>query len=748
MLDVGVSSTPAPAATPRGARVMYSGDPSLLTPSITLLKSGSPLRVLALSTSSWPSALWSALNSTFPDRAHAVTALTAPGLVGAAACISLPPRLLASVDLFILEPGSESSAHYGEIINAAESLLRSALLGMARPSALMLVRDGATRTLTSPAPAISLLAQFYGVPIATGANLAEAAVSLLQQRASDRRWSPPAASWPMPSRRMAPDYLTPSWLRAPADGPCPSSTRAKLVCERWHTSGAPTTCGQRYWRESGGLKRVMAAAASSRTNASADNLGPCQQGQGKGKTCGKWSADQATSLLPPGLLSRTRSHEGSTSSWARVMAKLDAGQHVTIAVLGGSMSLPHSKNDGWPELVLSWMRRTWPRATVSLHNGAIGATGSTFFALCADSRLPPTADLIFLEHTLNDGEQTAVVDHESLRTRALVYEVLVRRLLRRSNPSPALLFVHWDRIGWCANLETNPTYTQRFTNGPLSSLRGVPWLATPQAAADLIARHYGIPSLAPRNALWHRDCEDLSFRGAFCDSGGIMGCGHLRPIGYEVIATVITTFLADATAKVRRKQQSGDDGMVPAPLLEEVARLSATSHGRCARGDDMRALKTKVVSGEWSFVKRDPRQPRDAPDKPGFLSLTAPSVLEMEVGAVRTGSLTIGFLRSYDERMGELKAECRSGCACNATVLNGHHARKSSVLVLGMLRVTPSEACTLRLTHRARRVGVLNSLLGDEKQTSSKFKLMAIIVPPWVIDASDRDMARASGFTS
>ena len=167
--------------------------------------------------------------------------------------------------------------------------------------------------------------------------------------------------------------------------------------------------------------------------------------------------------------------------------------------------------------------------------------------------------------------------------------------------------------------------------------------------------------------------------------------------------------------------------------------MSASSHGRCARGDDMRALKTKVVSGEWSFVKRDPRQPRDAPDKPGFLSLTAPSVLEMEVGAVRTGSLTIGFLRSYDERMGELKAECRSGCACNATVLNGHHARKSSVLVLGMLRVTPSEACTLRLT---------NSLLGDEKQTSSMFKLMAIIVPPWVIDASDRDMARASGFTS
>ena len=98
------------------------------------------------------------------------------------------------------------------------------------------------------------------------------------------------------------------------------------------------------------------------------------------------------------------------------------------------MSLAH--RDGWPEKVLEWMRETWPAAPITYHNGAIGATGSTFFALCADSRLPERADVVFLEHVLNDGEQAPAANWQSLRQRALVYEVLVRRLLHRS-PAPA-----------------------------------------------------------------------------------------------------------------------------------------------------------------------------------------------------------------------------------------------------------------------------------------------------------------------
>lgn len=47
-----------------------------------------------------------------------------------------------------------------------------------------------------------------------------------------------------------------------------------------------------------------------------------------------------------------------------------------------------------------------------------------------------------------------------------------------------------------------------------ASYFGVPWLATPQIPADEVARWYDVPSIAVRNSIWHRDCDDFSFRGA------------------------------------------------------------------------------------------------------------------------------------------------------------------------------------------------------------------------------------------
>ena len=123
--------------------------------------------------------------------------------------------------------------------------------------------------------------------------------------------------------------------------------------------------------------------------------------------CSEWMQANASAeaLLPRGLLQRTRASVGSAGvwsvAWARVLARLEAGQTVSVCVLGGSMSVPRplaaDGSGGWPERLVAWMRERWPRAKVSLHNGAIGATGSTFFALCAETRLPKHVDLLVLE---------------------------------------------------------------------------------------------------------------------------------------------------------------------------------------------------------------------------------------------------------------------------------------------------------------------------------------------------------------
>ena len=111
-------------------------------------------------------------------------------------------------------------------------------------------------------------------------------------------------------------------------------------------------------------------------------------------------------------------------------------------------------------------------------------------------------------------------------------------------------------------------------------------------------------------------------------------------------------------------------------------------------------------------------------------------------------------LKPHDETaMGELHVHCVRGCTCNATSLVGWHARRSSVMMFGMISATPSDACTLRLTHRARGAAGRATAgsrgnVATAASDSSKFKLIAVVVPPFSLDGSDRDLQQARGFNS
>ena len=97
------------------------------------------------------------------------------------------------------------------------------------------------------------------------------------------------------------------------------------------------------------------------------------------------------------------------------------------------MSLPH-EGGTWSEKARDWLQGRWPRATIHYHNGAIGGTGSGYFALCADAELPRSLDILMLDHAVNDAEQPVPSEAFSLRDRAAVYEKLLRGVLRRPGP--------------------------------------------------------------------------------------------------------------------------------------------------------------------------------------------------------------------------------------------------------------------------------------------------------------------------
>ena len=70
--------------------------------------------------------------------------------------------------------------------------------------------------------------------------------------------------------------------------------------------------------------------------------------------------------------------------------------------------------------------------------------------------------------------------------------------------------------------------------------------------------------------------------------------------------------------------------------------------------------------------------------------------------------------------------------------LSGWHAKHSSVLELGAVPVSPSSACLMRLSHRARQVDTSPNAVdtpfsrrASGQASGSKFKVLSVIVPPF-----------------
>ena len=788
----------------------YAGDPAATTGAVAaLLRSG--LRVLAIASGAWPLHFAARLNATWPTAVHTLTVLTLPtgASVSEAACLptAVLARLAANCDLVLVEPGlgksqpdeRGESLHMRHTIAAVERILHATLSAMAVPSAALIAppaaRPGSGRDseeealLDSPTNALSVAAQFFGLPLfgpssvhshssAEAADpdeaVAKAAIRLLKERAAEggsQLAAPRAGRWRLPSRSMIVSEagsVGGGEGREAALAGCPTLPNA-VRCGSLRADGKSLQPCPAHWggssRSSSGIGGVAWARQPIPLGTSI-RLGPCQN-LTAGSSCPKWTANMTAKLLPARLLQRTRANEGDSGAWTRVVRRLERGDEVHIVVLGGSMS---GQPSSWVSRVTSWMQSEWPGANVVLHNRAVGATGSAFFAMCAETVLPPRADLVMLEHALNDGEHAPAVDPPSLRARAVVYEVLVRGLLRRS-PPPALLFLNWDRLGWCSAVEANPTYAPRMRPPPL---RGVSWLITPQVAVDLVARWYSIPSLAPRNAIWHRDCDDLRFRGSFCDHGGPLGCGHLTPFGHELVAHVVTSFLSASAAKPgalagsrHGAEAAASSASAPEAASRPLPRALFASLARsdfggtvCARGGGLDALPRRVERGaDWQYVLRDPGQPAKSANKPGLLSLSAPSSFELDVGEVGPGGIALGYLHSYYHAMGVLNVSCAAGCSCAPQLIDGWAAKRdTSVTTVVLIRTARvhgvggegrggrgrdgSNGCTLRMAHlkRAPRGGADAWSSG-----TSKFKLVAVIVPPFQVDPKTlRELANAA----
>ena len=113
------------------------------------------------------------------------------------------------------------------------------------------------------------------------------------------------------------------------------------------------------------------------------------------------------------------------------------------------------------------------------------------------------------------------------------------------------------------------------------------------------------------------------------------------------------------------------------------------------------------------------------------------------------GAVALGYLASYDERMGQLRVACVRQCACNATTLAGWHRQRTSIMGIGMVPIRPvgggkadaPAQCTLRLEHQPSPQPP-----SARPRAASKFKLLAVVTPAYALDASDvRQLATGQG---
>jgi lysophospholipase L1-like esterase len=146
--------------------------------------------------------------------------------------------------------------------------------------------------------------------------------------------------------------------------------------------------------------------------------------------------------------------------------KLQAGQTVTIAYLGGSIT---AASDGWREHSASWLQKQYPLASIKSIDAGIGGTGSDFGVFRLRKQvLKLNPDLIFIEFAVNDGEMSPKLIHETM-------EGIVRQT-------------------WKYNSHIDICFVYTLAAPMLPALQKGRMPVSSRAMED-IAQHYGIPSV-------------------------------------------------------------------------------------------------------------------------------------------------------------------------------------------------------------------------------------------------------------
>lgn len=274
------------------------------------------------------------------------------------------------------------------------------------------------------------------------------------------------------------------------------------------------------------------------------------------------------------------SNRGNQARLKQVMKKAAAGEKLTIAFLGGSItqgSLASKIELCYASRVSGWWREKYSQADFTFVNAGIGGTTSHFgTARVAEDVLSYQPDLVFVEFSVNDDPTPFFKE---------TYEGLVRKILL-SDTDPAVVLIH------------NVRYD---TGGNAQTIHGT------------IGRYYNLPGVSMQSTIFPAVVSgNLPVRDITEDDL------HPNDLGHELVAEVITSFLESVDKNREEKEESY---VVPEKPLTE------NRYEHCVRYNNK---NLSVVTSE--FVKDEEKQ-QGITDifKNGFYSAKPGSVIKCRV---------------------------------------------------------------------------------------------------------------------
>ncbi|MBN1346031.1 MAG: hypothetical protein JXQ73_25310 [Phycisphaerae bacterium] len=202
---------------------------------------------------------------------------------------------------------------------------------------------------------------------------------------------------------------------------------------------------------------------------------------------------------------------GDVTRVQHALAKARRGEKVVVAVIGGSItagacaSKPERR---YGNVIAAWWWKTFPKADITFVNAGIGATGSDIGAHRAAAHLlKHRPDFVVVEYAVNDGGSKLASE---------TLEGLIRQILKQPNCPAAMLLFMMNKSGHNV-----------------------------QDAHIPIGRHYGLPMVSFRDALWPEiEAGRIKWEDVEADEV------HPNDRGHQLAADYVTGVLESVWAKL------------------------------------------------------------------------------------------------------------------------------------------------------------------------------------------------------